>query len=45
MRGSRCDGARDKRLRDEQQHAFAVNAIALVALGSLSAVIAGFVRQ
>lgn len=48
MRGSRCDGARDERLRDEQQRAFAVNAFALVALVSLFSLIAlitGFIRQ
>lgn len=48
MRGSRCDGARDERLRDEQQRAFAVNAftlVALVALVSLIALITGFIRQ
>lgn len=45
MRGSRCDGARDERLRDEQQRAFAVNAFAFVALVSLIALITGFIRQ
>jgi hypothetical protein len=32
-------------LRDEQQRAFAVDAFALVSLGSFIAVIAGFIRQ
>ena len=51
MCGSRCDGACDERLRDEQQRAFAVNAFALVALVSLVslfsliALITGFIRQ
>ncbi len=39
MRGSRCDGARAVRLRDEQQRACAVYPFALIAL------IAGFIRQ
>lgn len=45
MCGSRCDGACDERLRDEQQRAFAVNAFAILSLIALIALIAGFIRQ